>query len=131
MAVLKCAWLEGDDEGGSLSEWLVCIRGKMADMALVVSGRERKSKELMKRQYDKKPNVKTFTAGDMVLVRKPGLQSKLGDTWDGPYQVEKQISPVTYCVQVPGKPHRAKVIHCNLLKKWTTPAAHIHRVSTS
>ena len=70
----------------------------------------------MKRQYDKTAKVKTFAAGDMVLVRKPGLQSKLGDTWDGPYQVDKQISPVTYCVQVPGKPHRAKVLHCNLLK---------------
>ena len=84
----------------------------------------------MKHHYDKKAKVKTFSAGEMVLVRKPGLQSKLGDTWDGPYQVEKQISPVIYCVQVPGKPHKTKVIHCNLLKKWTTPAAHIHRVST-
>ena len=98
LAVLKCAWLEGDDEGGSLSEWrLVCVSGKMADMALVVSNREHKAKKLMKRQYDKKAKVKTFTAGEMVLVRKPGLQSKLWDTWDGPYQVEKQISSVTYC----------------------------------
>ena len=31
---------------------------------------------------------------------------------------------------MPGEPNRAKVLHCNILKKWTTPAAHIHRVAT-
>ena len=88
LSVLKSAWLEGDDEGGSLSEWLVCVHGKMAEMTLVVSDREGKAKALMKRQYDKTAKVKTFAAGDMVLVRQPGLQSKLWNTWNGPYQVD-------------------------------------------
>ena len=130
LSVLQHAWLNGDDEGGSLSEWLVNVRGRMADMALLVSDRERKAKEVMKLHYDKKATAKVFCAGDMVLVRKPGLQIKLGDTWDGPYQVGKAISPVTYLIQVPGKHHKSKVLHSNLLKKWTTPVANIHRVST-
>ena len=128
LSMLKSAWLEG--ENGSISEWLVCVREKMAEMALIVSDRERKAKQVMKQQYDKTASVKTFSAGEMVLVRKPGLQSKLGDTWDGPYQVERKISPVTYCIQVPGKPDKSKTLHCNLLRKWTTPAAQIHRVAT-
>ena len=130
LSMLKSAWLEGEDENGRISEWLVCVREKMAEMALIVSDRECKAKQVMKQQYDKTASVKTFSAGEMVLVRKPGLQSKLGDTWDGPYQVERQISPVTYCIQVPGKPDKSKTLHCNLLRKWTTPAAQIHRVAT-
>ena len=66
LSVLKCAWLEGDDEGGSLSEWLVCVTGKMAEMALIVSDCERKAKDRMKHHYDKKAKVKMFSAGEMV-----------------------------------------------------------------
>ena len=62
----------------------------------------------------------------MVLVRKPGIHSKLGDSWEGPYQVEGQVSPVTYRIQVPGKPNQVKLLHCNMLRRWTTPAARIH-----
>ena len=53
----------------------------MADMVLLVSDRERKAKEVMKFHYDQKATANVFSPGDMVLVRKPGLQSKLGDTW--------------------------------------------------
>ena len=102
----------------------------MIEMAEIVSDRELKAKQLMKKQYDKTAKVKSFAAGEMVLVRKPELHSKLGDSRDGPYQIERQISPVTYGIHIPGKPNKAKILHCNLLRKWTTPAAKIHRVAT-
>ena len=100
----------------------------MSEMAELVSTREGKAKLVMKEYYDRSATVKKFEAGDMVLVRKPILQGKLSTSWEGPYEIDRQISPVTYSVQVPGKPHRSKILHCNLLKKWTTPAARIHRL---
>ena len=45
-----CPWEDGRN-GTSVSDW------------------ERKAKALMKRQYDKTAKVKTFAAGEMVLVR--------------------------------------------------------------
>ena len=51
-----------------------------------------------------------------------------GCLWDGPFQIESKVSPVTYRVQVPGKAHLSKVLHSNLLKKWSSPAAKVHRV---
>ena len=36
---------------------------------------------------------------------------------------------MTYRIQVPGKPQHSRILHCNLLRKWTTPAAKIHRVA--
>ena len=102
----------------------------MCEMAEIVSDREAKAKQTMKRFYDRSASSKTFAVGDMVLVRKPVLHGKLGGAWDGPYQVEEKVSPVTYSIQLPGNANRAKVIHCNVLRKWNTPVDKIHRVVT-
>ena len=67
----------------------------MAEMAEIVSDREMKAKALMKKYYDRSAKMKSFDPGQMVLVRKPGLHGKFGDFWEGLYQVEARISPVT------------------------------------
>ena len=129
MELLHNSWLEGECEGADVSEWLLSLKAKMVDMAEVVSDRERKAKAEMKRFYDCSARVKKFAVGEMVLVRKPGLKCKLGDSWEGPYQIEQQISPVTYKIQVPNHPQKSKVLHCNMLRRWTTLSARIHRVA--
>ena len=63
----------------------------------VVSDRERKAKQDMKKFYDKSAKVKSFSVGEMVLVRKSGLHSKLGESWEGPYQIKRQASPRYRC----------------------------------
>ena len=128
LELLHNTWIDGDSEGAEVSEWLLSLKAKMVDMAEVVSDRERKAKADMKRFYDRSAKVKQFGVGEMVLVRKPGLQCKMGDSWEGPYQIEQQISPVTYKIQVPNNPHKSKVLHCNMLRRWTTPSAKIHKV---
>ena len=93
--LLRNSWLEGEAEDVNVSEWLLDVRARMSEMALIISDREVKAKAEMKKFYDRSAKAKTFSDGEMVLVRKPGLHSKMGDSWDGPYQVAKQISPVT------------------------------------
>ena len=129
LELLRNAWVEGESEEADVCEWLLSVKARMVEMAVVVSDREKKAKETMKRFYDRSAKVKTFEAGDMVLVRKPGIQCKMGDSWEGPYQIEKQVSPVTYKIQLPGRPQKSKVLHCNMLRKWSTPAEKIHRVA--
>ena len=126
--LLRSSWVEDEAEGCTISDWLVNVKARMCDMAELVSVREGKAKQAMKFYYDRTASCKSFKVGDQVLVRKPVLHGKLGDSWDGPYEVVKKVSPVTYSVQVPGKPTKAKTLHCNMLRKWTTPAARIHRV---
>ena len=126
--LLRNSWLEGEAEDVNVSEWLLDVRARMSEMALIVSEREVKAKAEMKKFYDRSAKAKTFSDGEMMLVRKPGLHSKMGDSWDGPYQVAKQISPVTYRIEVPGKPSKQKVLHCNMLRHWHTPASKIHRI---
>ena len=105
------------------------VKAKMAELSTIVSDRERDAKSKMKKYYDRTAKAKNFEAGEMVLVWKPGIHSKMGASWEGPFQVEKKISPVTYRIQVPGKPSQSKVLHSNLLKKWSTTASRVHRVA--
>ena len=95
---LKNSWIEGSEEDSTIGEWLLSVRAKMCKMAEIVSDREAKAKQTMKRFYDRSASSKTFAVGDMVLVRKPVLHGKLGGAWDGPYQVEEKVSPVTYSI---------------------------------
>ena len=129
LELLHNSWLQDEGEGVHVSDWLVSLKEQMCEMACIVGDRESKAKKEMKRVYDRSAKLKVFQEGDMVLMRKPGLQSKMGDAWEGPYQVIEQKSPITYKVQLPGSATRSKVLHCNMLRKWTTPAVAIHRVA--
>ena len=129
LEILQEAWLQGDCKPAQVHDWLVDVKARMSEMSELVSERESKAKGKMKEYYDRTASVKKFEAGDMVLVWKPGIHAKMGASWDGPFQVEGRVSPVTYRVQVPGKAQLSKVLHCNLLKRWSSPAAKVHRVA--
>ena len=126
--LLRTSWVEDVSESCSVGEWLVNVKSRMCRLAELAGDREVKAKDTMKSQYDKSSSVKSFELGSQVLVRKPGFHGKMGDSWDGPYVVVKQLSPVTYSIQVPDQPKKVKTLHSNLLREWSEPAAKIHRV---
>ena len=125
---LKTSWLEEEVDMCSVGDWLTSVKMKMGEMAAIVSDRELKAKASMKSFYDRSASVKTFKPGDMVLLRKPVLSGKMQCAWAGPFEVEQCVSPVTYALKLPGRANKAKVVHCNLLKEWHTPAEVLHRV---
>ena len=125
---LSDAWIGESEEEVKVEEYLVAAKTKMCEAAELVSDRERVAKAKMKSFYDRKAVIKTFDPGDKVLVRKPILRGKLQKAWQGPYVVEAKVSPITYLVKVGGSRKKAKVLHCNLLKKWFEPELSINRV---
>ena len=127
--ILQESWLDGDCETSTVFEWLTSVKAQMEELSVLVSEREKLAKVRMKNQYDRSSSQKEFVPGDMVLVWKPGIHSKMGASWDGPFQIERKVSPVNYVVQVPGNANRSKVLHVNMLKRWTTAASRIHRVA--
>ena len=130
LELLRTSWVDGDVvEECNVSEWLVGVKLKMAEMAELVSDRETVAKTKMKKYYDKPAKAKRFNVGEMVLVRRPALHGKFERAWDGPFEVGKVVSPVTYLIKRPGHSSRSKVIHTNLLRKWVTPVDSIHRVA--
>ena len=125
---LKTSWIEGEVDGCSVGDWLVSVKAKMSGMSEIVSDRELKAKATMKSFYDRSAAVKAFEEGAMVLVKKPVLTGKMDCSWEGPFEIERRVSPVTYALKLPGRSNKAKILHCNLLKEWHTPAEKLHRV---
>ena len=127
---LKMSWADGTCDDSAIGDWLISVKHKMADMAEVVSDRKVVAKSKMKRFYDRSASIKSFVEGDMVLVKNPLKHGKLGPSWSGPFEVQRQVSPVTYDIHLPGSRSRSSILHANMLKKWHTPADKLHRVVT-
>ena len=69
-----------------------------------------------------------FSKGDQVLVRIIDPGGKLGDRWDGPYEVESKVADDTYRLAVPHRRNKCMTAHINRLKPWNAPDASILRV---
>ena len=130
LEILHESWLNSSEyENCNVFEWLTEVKARLKELSILVAEKEGVAKSSMKDHYDKSASNKIFVPGEMVLVWKPGIHAKMGASWEGPYLIKEKVSPVTYSVMLPGNASRSKVLHANLLKKWTTAAASIHRVA--
>ena len=125
LEVLKSGWMGGEIAEKSIVGWVAGLKKKLQATAAIVEQKELEAKTRMKKSYDKRATLISFKPGDMVLMRIPQLQAKLQDTWDGPFEVLSQVSPVTYVIAVPNRRKRKKTVHVNMLKYWTTPDASV------
>ena len=48
----------------------------------------------MKADYYRKTKVREFNVGSMVMIRIPGMNEKLIDSWDGHYEVGRRVGEV-------------------------------------
>ena len=126
--VVKEGWLSGDLRQSNAVEWVNELREKMCIMKDLVDDKEARAKHAMKRSYDRKTNIREFEEGSLVLVRTPDLQGKLADIWEGPYEVTRKVSSVTYQLAIPHRRSKSMVAHVNRLKEWHTPEAFVMRV---
>ena len=126
--VLKDGWLSGDLKDVSTIEWVNKLRERLCEITDLVCEREAKAKACMKQQYDKHAKPREFEVGTLVLVRTPDLRGKLSDIWDGPYEVIRRITDLTYELAVPSRRSKRMVAHLNMLKAWHSPEAKALRV---
>ena len=86
----------------NLIEWVEKVKSNMLDFAIIAGDKTALAKAKMKSYYDKSAKCATdLEPGSMVLVRTPGLTSKFADSWTGPYEVMRKVTPVTYELLVP------------------------------
>lgn len=78
------------------------------------------TQERQKELYDEHIHGKPYQVGDLVWLHspviKPGASKKLHHSWQGPYEVVKCISDITYRVQTTNGPRKRHVVHFNRLK---------------
>ena len=66
--------------------------------------------------WDKSASNREFDIGDEVLVRKPGLNLKLSESWEGPFTVTKRNSPLSYAIDTGDR--KLPSVHIQLMKKY-------------
>lgn len=72
----------------------------------------------MKIHFDKKSVKRNFQPGDSVLVLLPVKGSEMQAKFDGPYEIESQISETDYVVRTPDRRRKTRVCHVNMLKLY-------------
>ena len=127
LSLVHASWLAEEAVGVEAHEWLTNLKEQLKLTSAVVTEREKKAKAKMKLAYDKHAREKVFEVGEEVLVRRPGLKRKLGDSWDGPYKIVEKISNLNYKIDTPGR--KSKILHVNLLKRWCVESARVHGVA--
>jgi len=70
--------------------------------------------ELRKESWDKKAKPREFWKGDLVLMRKSGVNLKLRERWSGPCEIVKKNSPLTYKMNTGNRTINS--VHIQLLK---------------
>ena len=97
-------------------EWIDDLRGKMHTIDGDSTGKEELAKTPMKTQYDNKAKPRKFSEGSLVLIRIHDLIGKLEDCWDGPFEMIRNITNVTYELAVLRRRSKKRVAHINMLK---------------
>ena len=125
LELLYEGWVDKDlweMDVGSYSETLI---EKLEVMRDVQRERMLKASKDRKQYFDKKAVRRVLTAGDLVLVRKPGLSSKLEESWHGPYKVLEKLNDVNYRIAVGRK---KKVLHVNNMKLYVEREVEVLRM---
>ena len=127
--VLADIWNEEKDTDPiAVIEYLRKLRERMQQAQVIVNDTETKAKASHNKFYDV---TREFNEGDMVLVLLPKLQYKLVCEWQGPYEVVKKKSPVTYVIDVSNSRKRLRTFHINALKEWVSPVPAVLSVAES
>ncbi len=121
--IMHEGWMGGDLQQSIAVEWIEQLREKLALVWEVAVEKEGRVKEKMAQRSEQRAKMRHFSRGDQVLVRVVDPGGKLGDRWDGTYEVESKIADVTYRLAVPHRHNKCRTAHVNRLKAWNAPDA--------
>ncbi len=127
--VLRETWTEEESQEMPVAAHVVDMRSRLHEMAELVQENMTKSQRKQKCYYDRGTQERTLKVGEQVLVLLPTVRNKLKLEWVGPYRVTRQVTPVDYELEMPGRRKERKVYHINLLKRWN-PAPAITLLAT-
>ena len=116
LQMLYQSWVHSDLGGVDLTEWvqlnsdrIESARDRAVHNKVGVSSKRAET-------WNKKAKERSFEPGDLFLIRKPGLDTKLRQSWEGPGTILAKNSPLYYKVDTGSR--ILKSVHIQLLKKY-------------
>ena len=103
--VLRHQWVPTMKKPRDATEWLLHLPDMLAEVRDAAMENQQMAKNYSKQYHDAKSKDRSFAIGDKVLVFSPVVTGrradKLGDRWQGPYEILGRVTPVTYLVDMP------------------------------
>ena len=129
LQILYKGWVQQDLGPVNLEEWTTVNAERVQHARDVVVANLQKCSEERKKMWDKRAQVRMFEQGDQVFLRKSGLNTKLSDSWEGPYQVMKRNTPFSNKVSMSDRVLPS--VHIQLLKAYVPrPELKVRRVTS-
>ena len=123
-------WVQQELGPIDLEQWVFENSERIQRMRDLAVANMSSTSEARKQAWNKGAQVREFTKGDKVYLRKSGTNTKLMDSWAGPYTIEKRNSPLSYRVSTGDR--TLPSVHVQLLKLHIPREAdkEVHRVTT-
>ena len=114
--ILYKSWAQTDLGEVDLEDWVMenAERVELAREKVIVN--KATIAEKCKQVWDGKAKNREFSVGDEVLIRKPGMNLKLSDSWEGPFVITKQNSPLSYAIDTGDR--KIPSVHVQLIKQY-------------
>ena len=118
--IVKELWVEEDKlDPVDLHQYVLDLRTTMRELSKQAVERETTIKARVKDRYDKGSQLIEFVEGDKVFMQLPQRVNSLESSWSGPYEVLGKLGPVTYRILVHDRSKKQRVVHVNMLRKYT------------
>ena len=114
--LLYKGWVQDDLGSIDLEDWVMENSDRVQRMRDSAVATRNQTTDQRKREWDRKAQTRMFDKGDKVYFRKSGLNTKLSDSWVGPYVVEKRNSRLSYRVNSGDRVLQS--VHVQLLKQY-------------
>ena len=117
LQILYKGWVQQDLGPVDLEEWTTVNAERVQHAREVVVVNLQNSSDERKKQWNKRAQTRQFEQGDQVFLRKSGLNTKLADSWEGPYLVMKRNTPLSYKINTGDR--ILPSVHIQLLEAYT------------
>lgn len=115
LKMLKDSWLDHSEQV-TLSTYMENFTKKLKGIRKFAEENLRQAQLVMKENFDRKSENRTFKVGDKVLLLLPTYKTPLQAKYEGPYDVLKKISNDRYIIKTPGRRKSEREVHVNNMK---------------
>jgi len=114
LSVLYEAWTDKELGEVDTKDFVLENSERIEGLREASSLKLREGMEMRKEAWDKKAKARSFTVGEEVLTRKPGMCGKLETSWEGPYTIYRKNTPLSYGLDTGDR--RIPSVHISLMK---------------
>ena len=130
LQLLYKGWVQQSLGDVDLEQWVLENAERVQNLRKKVTANYSECSRIRKEKWDGKAKERVFNVGELVMMRKSGMNTKLSETWLGPYKVIKVSSPLSYKIDTGSR--KMNSVHIQLLKKYVEreDQAVVKRVTT-